>query len=106
MLIQRTVTINPGIWSCGILLDAFVAGQLPFWALHSALATSQILFDELTFPMNVTTDFSDVVTKILNIESITWITLSEIAHHPRVTPTRSTGSHLCESFSVSQSHFR
>jgi serine/threonine protein kinase len=106
MLTGKMITAKTDIWSLGVLLYALVAGEFPFSASDSALLTSKILFDQLNFPMNVSSDFKDLVTKMLDKESVTRITLAEIANHPWMANDCSSRSHICETFSMSQLHFR
>jgi serine/threonine protein kinase len=82
MLSGQPVTESTDVWSLGVILYTLVIGEFPFQTNNAMMLTSQILFDQPTFPGRATANFVDLVSRMLEKEPQKRITLEEIGSHP------------------------
>ncbi|KAI0526441.1 kinase-like domain-containing protein [Xylaria bambusicola] len=73
------------VWSMGVTLYCLKYGQLPFNGHHVLDMYEAIREKPFFLPEGEDADFADLITRILDKNSITRITLPEIRNHPWVT---------------------
>jgi serine/threonine protein kinase len=105
MLTGKQVNQSTDIWSLGVLLYILVNGEHPFVAVDKALLTSKIMFEDVRFPGNTSSEFQDLVKKMLEKDPIKRITLAGICCHPWMSEAGSTHSNSCDSFHLSTLKF-
>jgi len=70
------------VWSIGILAYEFVNGAPPFESDDHAGTYDRIKKRDLTFTSHVTTEFKDLVSRILHLQPEMRLTIDEIQNHP------------------------
>lgn len=70
------------IWSCGVILFAMVAGYLPFEDSDTNKLYSKILSGQFTIPKHVSSECSDLLTKIMETDPEKRFTAAQIKEHP------------------------
>jgi serine/threonine protein kinase len=105
MLTGKQVNQSTDIWSLGVILYVLVNGELPFLAVEKALLTSKIMFDNVKFSGNTSSEFQDLVKKMLERDPTKRITLAGICCHPWMSEPSSAHSNSCDSFHLSTLKF-
>lgn len=70
------------IWSCGVILYAMMCGFLPFEDPDTNRLYSKIMKGEYTIPTDISSEATDLIKKILNIDPQQRYTLQKIRQHP------------------------
>jgi 5'-AMP-activated protein kinase catalytic alpha subunit len=73
------------VWSCGVILYALLCGKLPFIEETIPSLFKKIREYSYTFPNHVYPLAKDLIRKILLVNPVQWITISEIRQHPWFT---------------------
>jgi 5'-AMP-activated protein kinase catalytic alpha subunit len=74
--------LKSDIWSSGVVLFAMVCGYLPFEDPKTSNLYKKILSADYQLPKFLSAECSDFITKILNTNPDTRITINEIRAHP------------------------
>ncbi|XP_024370887.1 SNF1-related protein kinase catalytic subunit alpha KIN11 isoform X2 [Physcomitrium patens] len=83
-VIQRKYYAGPevDVWSCGVILYAMLCGILPFDDENITSLYQKITDGIYTLPSHLSSQARDLITKILNTDPLTRITIPEIRCHP------------------------
>ncbi|KAL0488921.1 5'-AMP-activated protein kinase, catalytic alpha subunit [Acrasis kona] len=73
------------VWSCGVILYALLCGKLPFDEETIPGLFKKIRECSYTFPTHVSPLAKDLISKILVVDPVQRITISEIRQHPWFT---------------------
>lgn len=85
ILLGQRYTKAADIWSMGVILYAFVDGNLPFYHSNMNTLAHMICQREVTFPNTFDEDLRDLLRKMLTKESEQRITIDEIKRHPFIS---------------------
>ena len=72
------------IWALGVVLFYCVAGYFPFESYVLEKLTRKIMFEEPIYPLNISDDCIDLLTKMLDKEPASRISWEGIFQHPWV----------------------
>ena len=70
------------IWSCGVILFAMLTGTLPFADDNTQVTIEKISKAEYKCPSSLPPDAKDLIAKILKVNPMERISISEIRRHP------------------------
>jgi serine/threonine protein kinase len=73
------------IWSAGVTLYVFIFGKLPFMAANVPLIYAAIAEDPLTFPAPLSPELNDLLTRMLDKNPSTRISIDDIKTHAWTT---------------------
>ena len=68
-------------WSCGVILFAMVCGYLPFEDPNTSALYKKILSGDYVLPSFVSSEFTDLIGGILNVNPLKRLKISEILEH-------------------------
>lgn len=69
------------IWGLGVLLYAMAAGRLPYYSDDVGRLVHMIVYDELTFPNDISPQLRDLIDRLMKKDPNERITLAEIRKH-------------------------
>jgi len=81
MIKGQPYTKSADIWSAGILLYAFVVGQLPYDDDNVQRLLQKIVYTEVTYPTYISSPLNDLLRKMLSKNPDIRITLPKIKNH-------------------------
>lgn len=70
------------IWSCGVILYALLTGHLPFEDETISKLIEKIVSARYEIPKNISPQARDLLTKILNPDPRTRLSIVKIQEHP------------------------
>ena len=79
------------VWSCGVVLYALLAGALPFDEARLPALYEKIKTGQYHMPYHFSDPVKDLIARMLTLDPIARITVSEIMQHPWVTAGRPKG---------------
>ena len=76
------------IWATGVCLFAMVAGQLPFYDDNIVNLAHMVREEEPEYPSQITDELRDLLTRMLDKNPETRITIEEVVQHPWLQGSR------------------
>jgi len=73
------------VWSCGVVLYALLAGALPFDEARLPALYEKIKTGQYHMPYHFSDPVKDLISRMLTLDPIARITVSEVLKHPWVT---------------------
>lgn len=70
------------VWSLGVLLYALIAGTLPFDSQHMPTLMEKVKTANFSIPYHVPAAIADLITKIIVVDPLNRLTISQIFDHP------------------------
>jgi 5'-AMP-activated protein kinase, catalytic alpha subunit len=70
------------VWSAGIVLFAMLAGHLPFYSSNKRALSARIIAAQWNPPRDISSQALDLLTRMLDSEPTTRMTLEQAIHHP------------------------
>jgi serine/threonine protein kinase len=80
------------LWSCGVILFAMICGYLPFEDPNTSSLYRKILNCEYEIPKNVSAEARDLLTKILDTNPETRLTVDQVLAHPWIRQVSQTAA--------------
>lgn len=105
ILLEQKYTKAADIWSMGVILYAFIDGNLPFYHSNINALATMICNREVTFSDNFDDDIKDLLRKMLSKNPEHRITINEIKSHPFVSNEKLLKIDYKSLFSSNHSNF-
>ncbi|XP_054792074.1 SNF1-related protein kinase catalytic subunit alpha KIN10-like [Prosopis cineraria] len=70
------------VWSCGVILYGLLCGRLPFYEPNLAMLYVNIKGGIYTLPKGISSGARDLIVRMLEVDPIKRITISDIRRHP------------------------
>ncbi|PIA47481.1 hypothetical protein AQUCO_01400257v1 [Aquilegia coerulea] len=70
------------VWSCGVILYAFLCGKLPFENENLSILFRKIKAGSYTLPSYLSTGARDLISRMIVVDPMKRITIPEIRQHP------------------------
>lgn len=74
--------LKADVWSAGVVLYTLIFGQLPWTKINQAQLLNQISRGEYFIPMSVSNECTDIITKMMNINTDERLTIAQVLKHP------------------------
>ncbi|EAY00482.1 CAMK family protein kinase [Trichomonas vaginalis G3] len=85
MIMGQKYTYASDVWSLGILLYGMVCGHLPFQDTNYSRLAQKIVFKEVDYPSQLSSECIDLLKRILKKNQADRIPLNEIEKHPWIS---------------------